>query len=126
MKAIEHLQAVVLAGGSGTRFWPLLDRIGPSNFKFEAGVLLWQTFDRLSPLIQSECHWMVVGQAHAEGCRTASEFQTTRFGEPCSRNTAAAIGLAAPPLHDDADAVMAILPADHHVRDGRHFVAQLK
>ena len=73
MKAIEHLQAVVLAGGSGTRFWPLSRPHRPKQLLNLSGqgVLLWQTFDRLSPLIQSECHWMVVGQAHAEGCRTA-------------------------------------------------------
>ena len=122
----EHLQAVVLAGGSGTRFWPLSRPHRPKQLLDLSGqgVLLWQTFDRLSSLVSKRQCWMVVGDAHAEGCMQAvPEVDAERvLVEPCARNTAAAIGLAAIHLvHESPQATMVILPADHHVRDSNAF-----
>ena len=130
MQELTHLRAVVLAGGSGTRFWPLSRSHRPKQLLDLSGqgVLLWQTFDRIEPLMTSKQWWMVVGAAHAQGCADAvSDVSKDRvLVEPCARNTAAAIGLAA--LHlvqEDPDAIMVILPADHHVRDASAFCAAL-
>ncbi len=66
----------------------------------------------------------VVGQAHAEGSKQAVPdiADTQVLIEPCARNTAAAIGLAAIHLvHKQPNAIMVVLPADHHVRDAKAF-----
>lgn len=130
MQGLKHLRAVVLAGGSGTRFWPLSRSHRPKQLLDLSGqgVLLWQTFDRIEPVIVSKQWWMVVGAAHAQGCAEAVPSVSSErvLVEPCARNTAAAIGLAA--LHlvkEDPDAIMVILPADHHVRDSSAFCAAL-
>lgn len=130
MQSLKHLQAVVLAGGAGTRFWPLSRPHKPKQLLDlnGQGVLLWQTFDRIESLMASDQWWMVVGEGHAQGCVAAvPDIDGSRvLIEPCARNTAAAIGLAA--LHlvrENPDAVMVILPADHHIRDGSAFCAAL-
>ena len=126
MNPTQHLQAVVLAGGSGTRFWPLSRPHRPKQLidLSGQGVLLWQTFDRLASLVTSKESWMVVGKSHAQGCMDAApDIPVDQvLIEPSARNTAAAIGLAAVHLvHSDPESMMVILPADHHVRDAQSF-----
>ncbi|MBT6175977.1 MAG: NTP transferase domain-containing protein [Deltaproteobacteria bacterium] len=130
MQALNHLRAVVLAGGSGTRFWPLSRPHRPKQLLDLSGqgILLWQTFDRIQPVVAPKHWWMVVGAAHAQGCHdVVPDVSSERvLVEPCARNTAAAIGLAALHLvHEDPDAMMVILPADHHVRDSAAFCEAL-
>ena len=122
MSVSHRLQAVVIAGGSGTRFWPLSRRARPKqliNLSGEAS-MLQGTFDRVADVCAPETQWMVVGAHHAQGCREAAP--DVPHGhclvEPQARNTAPAIGLAAIHLlHWEAGATMAVLPADHHVAD---------
>src|SRR5688500_16833391 len=127
---MEHLNLVVIAGGSGTRFWPLSRRLRPKQLLALAGeeTLLAATFGRLAGLVDAKHQWMVVGAAYADACRRAVPAVPAgqALAEPQGRNTAPAIGLAA--LHllaKDPDAVMAVLPADHHVRDGAALAAAL-
>ena len=111
---------VVMAGGSGTRFWPLSRKARPKQFLALAGdqPLLTATVRRLPPLAKAADTYVVCGPAHAATARKlARELPARNFiVEPCARNTAPCVGLAA--LHVAArekKGVMLMLPADHHI-----------
>ncbi len=115
------LYAVILAGGSGTRFWPksrqdkpkqLLNIIGPST-------MLRQTVERILPLIPYERILIVAGERLEAAVREdLPELPSENFLlEPAGRNTAPAIGLAAAVLQKrDPSSIMAVLPADHTIQ----------
>ena len=118
------LHAVILAGGSGTRFWPLSRAKKPKQFLalVTARTLIDETFLRAEPLCPAERTWVVCGQDHAEAVRLALPRlpEPHLIAEPAARNTAPAIGLAA--VHakrEDPDAIIAVLPSDQHVVDQR-------
>ena len=131
MQKTPSLHAVVVAGGSGTRFWPLSRKHHPKQLLNLSGedTLLRATFTRVSSIADKARWWMVVGQAHADGCRkVAPEVPPAHvLVEPVARNTAPAIGLAAIHLRrSDPDALMVVLPADHHVSNPNAFCASLQ
>lgn len=131
MSAPHKLQAVVIAGGSGTRFWPLSRQARPKqliNLSGEA-TMLQATFNRVGAVCDSARSWMVVGAHHSQGCRDAAPGvpHAQCLVEPVAKNTAPAIGLAGVHLmHHDPTAVMAVLPADHHVALPKAFCDALK
>ena len=111
---------VVMAGGSGTRFWPLSRKDRPKQFLPLAGdePLLAATVTRLPPLARPKDTFVVCGPAHAAAARRMLDKlpEQNFIVEPCARNTAPCVGLAA--LHvarRDPRGVMAMLPADHHI-----------
>jgi len=111
---------VVMAGGSGTRFWPLSRKNRPKQFLALAGdePLLAATISRLPPLARARQTYVVCGPAHAAAARRMlPKLPEQNFiVEPCARNTAPCVGLAA--LHvarRDPRGIMAMLPADHHI-----------
>lgn len=123
--------AIVMAGGSGTRFWPesrarrskqFLDLTG-------RGPMIVETIRRLAPLFGRERIWVVAGakdsphlSPHALGIPRRNVIL-----EPEGRNTAPAVGLASALVaRRDPDAVIAACPADHAVADPRAFRAALK
>jgi mannose-1-phosphate guanylyltransferase/mannose-6-phosphate isomerase len=126
------IHPVVIAGGSGTRFWPLSRRHHPKQLLNLSGAdsLLHATFARVASLAPQAHWWMVVGQAHAAGCREAAPevVGPQVLVEPQARNTAPAVTLAALALQQaaPAGALMLVLPADHHVTDPEAFCAALK
>jgi mannose-1-phosphate guanylyltransferase len=126
------LHAVVIAGGSGTRFWPLSRRSHPKQLLNLSGqdTLLHATFARVQSLVPAERWWMVVGESHAAGCReVAPEVPASQvLVEPKACNTAPAITLAALHLQHAAPAgsLMVVLPADHHVRNAAKFCQALR
>jgi len=110
--------AIILAGGRGTRFWPRSRLRQPKQLLNIVGreTMLQQTVARLESVIPFSRLWVVTNAEQAPAVRgqlprlPASQLLV----EPCGRNTAAAIGLAA--IHLRAlrgDALMAVLPADH-------------
>ena len=114
------LYPVVMAGGSGTRFWPLSRKGRPKQFLPLDGdkPLLAATVDRLPPLAQLDRTYVVCGPGHAAAARRILPKlpKDNLLVEPCPRNTAPCVGLAA--LHvarRDPRGVMAMLPSDHHV-----------
>jgi mannose-1-phosphate guanylyltransferase len=120
------LHAVVMAGGSGTRFWPQSRRSLPKQFLPFGGsrTLLQETVDRCRRVIPKERLWIVTGETHAaETRRQVPELlETHLLREPCGRNTAPCIGLAALSLlAADPDAVMLVSPADHVIRPTEQF-----
>jgi mannose-1-phosphate guanylyltransferase len=117
---MTQLHAVLLAGGSGTRLWPLSTREHPKQFMTigNGPSLLQATWNRLDGLVPPENRWVVCGESHATQVRQQlPDLPATRIlTEPQAKNTAAAIGLAALRLRAEApDAVMAVLPADHFI-----------
>ncbi|MCX7116844.1 MAG: mannose-1-phosphate guanylyltransferase/mannose-6-phosphate isomerase [Legionellales bacterium] len=114
---------VILAGGSGTRLWPLSRKNFPKQFLRLQGEssLLQQTVQRSMALPQAKT-LIVSNDAHYFLCQEqlqAFETKITYLLEPCPRNTAPAIASAAHYLESISgrDAVMLILPSDHWIAD---------
>jgi mannose-1-phosphate guanylyltransferase len=123
------LHAVILAGGSGTRFWPRSRRDLPKQLLPLAGsrTLLQQTYDRLADL--SESIVVVTREDLARGCSDQLQElpRDAILIEPEARDTAAAIGLAATILAaKDPDAILAIAPSDHVIRPATKLRAALE
>jgi mannose-1-phosphate guanylyltransferase len=120
------MYAVIMAGGSGTRFWPLSRRLRPKQF-LAIGTeqpLIDETAARLAPLVPMERVRVVAGAHHADAIRSLLPALPADglLIEPCARNTAPCVGLAAIHLFkEDPEAVMAVLPADHHIGDAAGF-----
>jgi mannose-1-phosphate guanylyltransferase len=113
-----HAYAVVMAGGSGTRFWPLSRRKHPKQLLelFGHGTLLEQTVARFDPLIPPERTYVYTNELiWREVCRRLPQIPRTQIvAEPASRNTAPTVGVAAHEIcRHDPKAVMVVLPADH-------------
>ncbi|MDP2688719.1 MAG: mannose-1-phosphate guanylyltransferase/mannose-6-phosphate isomerase [Deltaproteobacteria bacterium] len=128
------LYAAILAGGIGSRFWPLSRETTPKQLLKVVGdeSLLKSTIGRLEPLVPSERVLIVTNARQAEIIRLHLSYEGRPFSpgyiiEPMGRNTAPAIALAAFELaRKDPDAIMAVLPADHVINDGKHFRDSLK
>jgi mannose-1-phosphate guanylyltransferase len=110
---------VIMAGGSGSRLWPLSRASYPKQFISlnTEGTLLQETCKRLSDLPVSES-LTICNEAHrffvAEQLREIGSLGRIIL-EPCGRNTAPAIALAA--MSSDRDAVLLVLPADHIIEN---------
>ena len=123
------LQPVIIAGGSGTRLWPLSRQLYPKQFLPLVGkqTMLQATLARLKGLncaapivVCNEDHRFIA----AEKLRIAGSEHNGIILEPCGRNTAPAICLAALLAKDiDPDATLLVLPAHHHMDNPQAFLA---
>ncbi|MDQ6973978.1 MAG: mannose-1-phosphate guanylyltransferase/mannose-6-phosphate isomerase [Mariprofundaceae bacterium] len=114
------MKAVILAGGSGSRLWPMSRQQLPKQFLKLGGEdsLLAATISRLSPLIEQDDVCVVTNEAHATGEAFSELDHLHTILEPCARNTAPAIALAAAYLQKNGeDPLMLVLPADHLIQD---------
>jgi mannose-1-phosphate guanylyltransferase/mannose-6-phosphate isomerase len=121
--------AVILAGGFGTRLWPLSRQQMPKQFLCLGGnlSLLEATVVRLDPIITRENVLIVTSEETARGDAFAPLQSYAKLLEPVARNTAPAIGLAATHfLARGEDPVLVVLPADHVIRDVSAFQACLR
>ncbi len=113
------LHAVVLAGGAGERFWPASRRHHPKPLLEVVGgkSLLDATLERARRFAPADQVWIVCGHEHSKAIRRVSGLPPSRvLVEPARRNTAMAVAWAAQRIAaEDPEAVIAILPADHHV-----------
>lgn len=124
------LYAVIMAGGSGTRLWPLSRKTQPKQALRLIGdrTMFQHAVDRLAPLFPSERIFVVTNAQLAEVLRPqAPELPAENFIlEPSPRDSAPAAGLVAVHLRQrDPDAVMAVLTADHFIADTAQFRAVL-
>lgn len=125
------LHTVVMAGGSGTRFWPVSRKEHPKQFLtlFGEQSLIQQAVSRCDDLAGADRTWIVTNAAHAvETGRQLPELAADHvLIEPCGRNTAPCIAIAAARLlAEDPDAVMLVTPADHVIKPTADFVSTVQ
>jgi mannose-1-phosphate guanylyltransferase len=123
--------AVVLAGGSGERFWPLSRRTTPKQFLrlFSDRSLLEETVRRLDGLIPPENILILTNQEQEAAIRKAlpDHPEHNIFAEPAKRDTAPAIALGVGIVASrNPAAMMAVLPADHRISNVKAFQSDLK
>jgi len=126
------MYVVIMAGGSGTRFWPLSRTRTPKQLMsvFGGKSMLQRTVERVLPLAPKRI--MIVTNVHqaAETARQVAEYTSIPVdivAEPVGRNTAPAIALAARIIgFHDPDSTMIVLPADHYIRNEGEFCRIVK
>ncbi len=128
------MYAVILAGGSGTRFWPLSRETTPKQMLRVFGdlTMVQQTVSRLGEAVPPANIYIVTGQKYAYDIRSqllevdCSE-GVKLLNEPEGKNTAPAIGFAAAHIMKKSpDAVMAVMPSDHIITKNDVFLKVLK
>jgi mannose-1-phosphate guanylyltransferase len=120
------LHAIIMAGGTGTRFWPASRNDAPKQLLRLVGeaTMLRQTLDRLGELVPNERRMVVTNTRLVAAVRKQlRELPAAAVvGEPCKRDTAPCIGLAALLVsRDDPDATMVVMPADHVIQPAATF-----
>lgn len=120
------LHAVIMAGGSGTRFWPASRTNRPKQLiDFGLGEsLMQQAVSRLGELVPPERTHVLTNERLVAATRDSLPQLPSGsiLGEPCKRDTAPCIGLAAAlVLHDDPEAIMLVTPADHVISTSAQF-----
>ena len=127
---MSNRHIVIMAGGSGTRFWPASRGKFPKQF-LKIGSeqpMLRQTVDRVLADVPPENVWVVTGAHHAEHAQAMLPDLPAPnvLVEPAARNTAPCIAWAAATIQArQPDARVAVLPADHHIGDVPRFRAYL-
>ena len=131
IRASSHAYAVIMAGGIGSRFWPRSRRRRPKQFLAIRGsrTLLQETVERLKGLVPLDRVLLVAPRDLAPLIREQLPRlpRANLIIEPAARGTAACIALAGAILaRRDADATMAVFPADHVIDDRAGFQAALR
>ncbi|NGP87172.1 mannose-1-phosphate guanylyltransferase [Fodinibius halophilus] len=125
------LHAVVMAGGSGTRFWPRSTEQHPKQFLniFGDRTMLQSTVERIEALVPAERVWVITNDKYVDLVQKQLPDLPTEniVGEPVGRNTAPCVAAAATLIEDrDPEATMVVLPADHLISDTDTFLSILK
>ena len=125
------LHVVIMAGGSGTRFWPVSRHQRPKQLVALAAEkpILRLTFERVAELVPPHRTWIVTtadtGAATRDLLPEVPEVNV--LAEPEGRDTAACAGFAAQVLlHNDPEAVCAVLPSDHVIAEEERFRAAIR
>jgi mannose-1-phosphate guanylyltransferase len=126
----SHFYPVILAGGSGTRFWPRSRKARAKQVLALDGdqTMIQQTVARLAPLAKDDRFWIITNDALWKTIRKQLKKlkQGQIVAEPAARNTAPAIGLAAFILaRKDPQAILGLFPSDHVIGDEKTFRSQL-
>ena len=129
---MAHFHAMILAGGGGTRLWPMSRQHRPKQLLplTEAERSLFRiSVERLAPLFPPERIYVVTSQAYFDEMHAdvPSIPSANYIVEPYGRNTAPAAGLGMTVIHRrDPQATVAILTADHHIRHVERFHQALR
>ena len=131
----NNIHAVILAGGSGTRFWPLSRETCPKQMLQIVGedTLIRQTIKRINGLVSPDHIWIVTTEDKAQDIKfhlepLGSVTKKIQFiKEPTGKNTGPAIGLAAIYLsHLSPESIMIVMPSDHAIPDTEKFISDLR
>lgn len=118
---------VIMAGGGGTRFWPLSRMHTPKQLLNMSGkeIMINETIDRLDGLIDQDSILIVTNQSQAAAMEEAVAGRVTAnriLREPIGRNTAACIGYGAMEIMKKyGDGIMCVFPSDHYIKDQKAF-----
>jgi mannose-1-phosphate guanylyltransferase len=131
MSKTTEFRPIILAGGSGTRFWPRSRKARAKQVLALDGerTMIQRTVDRLAPLTTSDDVWVITnGLLASEICGQLDLVPHNQVVcEPQARNTAPAAGLAAFLLErQNPDAVLGMFPADHVIEDEPAFLAVIE
>jgi mannose-1-phosphate guanylyltransferase len=131
MKKLMDFRPVILAGGSGTRFWPRSRRAHAKQVLALDGErsMLQQTVERLKPIAGLDKTWIITNEYLAH--EIAGQLKGIPGGqivrEPVARNTAPACGLAAFLIErENPEAVLGVFPSDHVIADEPRFLKALQ
>ncbi len=127
----NRLFGVIIAGGRGTRFWPMSRKARPKHLLNFLGdsPLLRQTAERVLPLTGAERLFVVTAESQAAevGKILGNVPSHNILAEPAGKNTAPAIALAAVHIIDkDPDGIMIVLPSDHIIEPVNKFIANIE
>jgi mannose-1-phosphate guanylyltransferase len=122
----SNFYPVILAGGRGTRFWPLSRKKRAKQLLAldSKQTMIQQTVARLRPLASAKHFWIITnGDSRPEILRQLPRLRREQVvAEPVGRNTAPAIGLAAFILQrSDPNAVLGLFPSDHVIADNQRY-----
>lgn len=125
------LYAIIMAGGSGSRFWPASRADTPKQLLslVDEQTMIRQTLDRLGECVAPAQRLVVTNQRLVDAMRRElPELPLSAIiGEPCKRDTAPCIGLAALLVsRDDPGATMAVTPADHIIETPERFQTAIR
>ncbi|MDX1672587.1 MAG: mannose-1-phosphate guanylyltransferase, partial [Balneolaceae bacterium] len=125
------LHAVIMAGGTGSRFWPKSTRKRPKQFLdlFGDRTMLQATVQRIESLVPPERIWIITNEQYVDlVAKQLPEVPGSNIvGEPVAKNTAPCVALAAGLLErKDPDATMVVLPADHTIEEVDAFLEILE
>src|SRR5262245_2798921 len=124
------LHAIIMAGGSGTRFWPLSRTARPKQLLDLAGgrTMIQATVDRLGGFVPAERTWIITNRSLVGPiAQQLPQLARERIvGEPCKRDTAPAVGLSAMlGAQGDDDATLVVMPSDHLIEPAAAFQSAL-
>ncbi len=123
---------LIMAGGGGTRFWPLSRKRVPKQLLNLDGkeIMLNETIDRLARIVPNEDIFVVTNQEQMELTKQVSEGRLQEnhiLAEPSARNTAACIGYGAIEIIKKyGDGIMCILASDHYIKEEDTFIEVLE
>jgi mannose-1-phosphate guanylyltransferase len=125
--ADNHVFAVVMAGGIGSKLWPLSRKKSPKQFLhfFDGGTMIRKTVERIAGAVRMENILIITGKQHWRLVNESlPDFDAENIIiEPTIRDTATCIALATTFIRKrDPDAVTIVLPADHLVLDEEQFL----
>lgn len=122
--------AIVMAGGVGTRLWPLSRRKSPKQLLALTGEtsLLQQTVARLGQVLKPHDIYIITSQAHVRATQEQLPAlpPDNVLGEPLARSTCVAAGLATVLARRQSDEISLVLPADHYVEDEEAFAEAMR
>ena len=131
MKILKDAYAVILAGGIGSRFWPVSREDNPKQFVDILGTgktLIQDAFERYEKLVPVENIYVITNSRYSELVKK----QLPKLGdqqilaEPVGKNTAACVAYAAHKISEiSKDGVLIVAPSDHLIQDENTFIQQI-